>query len=136
MRKRICMNFFNILTSTVSACLRRSLNATSRHSPNNLCVDELISILVFVIIKSGLTHWYATFKFLKDFILNDFTELSNKGADSFLVTTLEAAIFYIKTLNETKKPIDGPVSTIEQRSKFASKTDFLENLYDNIRKLF
>lgn len=119
---------------SIAACLRRSLNATSRHSPKNLCVDELISILVFVIIKSGLTHWFSTFKFLKDFILNDLTELSDKGADSFLITTLEAAIFYIKTFNETKRPIDGPVQTVEQRNKFSSKSDFIESLHCHIRE--
>lgn len=99
-------------------------------------MDELISILVFVIIKSGLTHWFATFKFLKDFILNDLTELSEKGADSFLITTLEAAIFYIKTLNETKRPIDGPIPMVEQQNKFSSKSDFIENLHSHIRELF
>ncbi|KAG4067487.1 hypothetical protein HA402_002764 [Bradysia odoriphaga] len=115
------------------ACLRRALNGTSRHSPKNLCVDELISILVFVIIKSGLTHWFATFKFLKDFILNDLTGLSDKGADSFLITTLEAAIVFIKTFNETKRPVDGPIPTVEPRSKFASKFDFIETLHSHIR---
>lgn len=117
---------------TILACLRRSLNATSKHSPKNLCMDELISILVFVIIKSGLTHWFATFKFLKDFILNDLTELSNKGADSFLITTLEAAIFYIKTFNETKRPVDGPIPVVEQRNEFSSKLEFIENLHNHI----
>lgn len=90
---------------------------------------------MFVIIKSGLTHWFATFRFLKDFILNDFAELSDKGADSFLITTLEAAIFYIKTFNETKRPVDGPIPAIEQRNTFSSKFDFIDNLHSHIREL-
>lgn len=99
-------------------------------------MDELISILVFVIIKSGLTHWFATFKFLNAFMLNDLNDLSDKGADSFLVTTLEAAIFYIKSFDENKRHVDdGALPPMaEQRNKFASKSEFIENLHCHIRK--
>lgn len=80
-----------------SDCIRRALNAASRSKHSNLSVDELIPILVFVIIKSSLTHWVPTLIFLKEFVFNDLTDVYDDGANSFLVTTLEAAIVYIKS---------------------------------------
>lgn len=101
-----------------------------------MSVDELIPILVFVIIKSGLTHWIATMHFLKYFIFTDFSDGSDKGVDSFLITTLEAAILYIQSidLREFKKgTIGNNDSDNEQRRKFDTKNQFVEYLFDRIK---
>lgn len=101
-----------------------------RHS--DISVDDLIPILVFVIIKSGLTHWIATMHYLKNFIFTDFSDGSDKGVDSFLITTLEAAILYIQTidLKEFKK---SSVINEKNNRRFTSKNDFMDYLFDRIK---
>lgn len=114
-----------------------------RHN-NKLAVDDLLPILVFVIIKSGHTHWIATIHFLKNFIFTEFSDGSDKGVDSFLITTLEAAILYIETidLREFKKST-APYNTISatseakspppsHRRRFISKVKFIDYLFGKI----
>lgn len=100
-----------------------------RHS--DICVDDLIPILVFVIIKSGLTHWIATMNYLKNFIFTDFADGSDKGVDSFLITTLEAAIIYIQTI-DLKEFKRGSAINDRKHRRFTSKDDFLEYLFETI----
>lgn len=111
-------------------CLRRALTAASQCRHSNISVDDLIPILVFVIIKSALTHWIATLHFLKNFIFTDF-DGSDKGVDSFLITTLEAAVMYIRSidLREFKKT---GYATTNTKSHFVSKDHFLDYLFGNI----
>lgn len=117
-------------------CLRRALTAASqsRHS-DKLAVDDLLPILVFVITKSGFTHWIATMHYLKNFIFTEFSDGSDKGVDSFLITTLEAAILYIQSidLHEFKRTTMG-FSTIESQPKrrFATKDHFVHYLFGKI----
>lgn len=116
-----------------SGCLRRALMSASQYRHSDISVDDLIPILVFVIIKSGLTHWIATMHFLKNFIFTDFSDGSDKGVDSFLITTLEAAILYIQSidLREFKK---GPtMADIKLQRRFATKHDFMDYLFDRIK---
>lgn len=103
----------------------------------------LIPILVFVIIKSGLTHWIPTLQFLKKFIFTDVSDGFDKGADCFLVTTLEAAIHYISSLDPatTHLHCDGGSETDSVRSAsdsdprrlFSSKEDFVDYLFDRLK---
>lgn len=117
----------------VSACLRRSMNATGR----TLSVDDLIPIFAFVIVKSGLTHWPATQHFLQRFVFNELIDTNEKSADSFLAATLEAAITYIIGLGENKrnKSTTDTICTIrpERRSMFAKQTEFIEYVFDTVR---
>lgn len=77
-----------------------------------------------------------------------FTEITDdfeKGADSFLVTTLEAAIHYISSLNIACNMLNGKQSTDtddnepsndvhnENRRQFGSKEDFVNYLFDRIK---
>lgn len=124
--------------------MRRSLLHQCRHN-NKLAVDDLLPILVFVIVKSAYTHWIATIQFLKNFIFTEFSDGSDKGVDSFLITTLEAAILYIQTidLREFRKstaPYSAIAATNDARSphppshrrRFVSKVKFVDYLFSKI----
>lgn len=93
-------NYTNVLDKI--NCLKRALNAISSSQlknhkvKKNISVDEILPIFVFAIIKSGGTHWITNLIFLKEFNFFN-SELNNEiGAESFLITTLEAAILFIK----------------------------------------
>lgn len=128
-----------------AGCLRRAFSAASSCNHNDISVDDLIPIVVFVIIKSNLTHWIATLHFLVKFMFTEMTDGFDKGADSFLVTTLEAAIHYISSLNMASCMLHGKQSTDtednevtvpahhERRRHFASKEDFVNYLFGRIK---
>lgn len=122
--------------SVRTGCLRRAMTAASQSKHNNISVDDLIPILVFVIIKSGLTHWIATLHYLKNFIFTEFSDGSDKGVDSFLITTLEAAILYIESidLQEFKKSTTTtkPSHTKVVQRHFTSKEHFVNYLFGKI----
>lgn len=107
------------------------MTAASQSKRSNISVDDLIPILVFVIIKSGLTHWIATLHYLKNFIFTEFSDGSDKGVDSFLITTLEAAILYIESINlhEFKKSNCIHKDSLRQ---FTSKEHFVDYLFGKI----
>jgi hypothetical protein len=84
-------------------CLKKALNVSTRRDMQAqpiVTIDDLIPLLIFVIIKSGCTNWIMNLIFLRDF---NFVEMSDNGninefgQESFLVTTLEAAILYIES---------------------------------------
>lgn len=110
-------------------CLRRALTTTSHTKHADISVDDLIPILVFVIVKSGLTHWISTQHYLKNFIFTEFTDGSDKGVDSFLLTTLEAAILYIQTLNLTEFKRLSITPSDHVRRHFRTKSEFLDYLF-------
>lgn len=85
-------------------------------------------------------HWITTLHFLKNFIFTEFSDGSDKGVDSFLITTLEAAILYIKSidLNEFRAnaSYDGASKFINPHKsvrRFANKEQFIEYLFAKIR---
>lgn len=55
-----------------------------------------------------------TLIFLKEFVFNDLTDVYDDGADSFLITTLEAALVFIKSYTDT---------LYDNEQKFANKSD-------------
>lgn len=78
-------------------CFKRCINLISKNkyrSSNKLSVDELLPILVFLVVKSGVTTWAAQLRYVKDF---SFSRRDGNQADelSFLVSTLEAVLTYI-----------------------------------------
>ena len=82
-------------------CLKKALNITSKadaHQRSIITIDDLIPLLIFVIIKSGLTNWIMNLIFLRDFHFTDSLSCPNEfGQECFLITTLEAAILYIES---------------------------------------
>ncbi|XP_031631906.1 ankyrin repeat domain-containing protein 27-like [Contarinia nasturtii] len=141
-RVRIELVKMPVLTTPIEkmCCLRRALTAASQNRHTDISVDELIPILVFVIIKSGLTHWIATMHFLKHFIFTQFTDGSDKGVDSFLITTLEAAILYIQSIdliefkNGTTTTGTVAKTDVKLQRRFSTKDDFIDYLFERIKK--
>lgn len=98
---------------------------------------------MFVIIKSNLTHWIPTLQFLNRFIFTEISDGFDKGANSFLVTTLEAAIHYISSLDTAVNMINPKCqsesndqsenTSNEKRRHFSSKEDFVNYLFDKIK---
>lgn len=98
-----------------------------------MSVDDLIPILVFVCIKSGVAHWISILQFLKKFTFTECSYGSEKGVDSFLITTLEAAILYIETIKSKEiKPANTETYCPGQR-KFKTKEDFIDYLFGRIK---
>lgn len=89
-----------------------------------------------MIIKSGVAHWISILQFLKKFIFAELFYSSDKGVDSFLITTLEAAIMYIEStdLKEVKTSgLKNSVSYTPGQRKFSTKDDFIYYLFDRIK---
>jgi len=83
-------------------CLRRTFSAISKSNygadlseGNAIAADDILSMLVFLIIKAGLANWEAHLTFLKKFRFSSNPSLQTDEA-SFLITSLEAAIEHIK----------------------------------------
>ncbi|KAF7989329.1 hypothetical protein HCN44_008003 [Aphidius gifuensis] len=75
-------------------CLKRAINYISKDN-NKFNNDSLLPILIFIIIKTGLTNWNFQLEILKHY--NFSNDHDNNSETSFLITTLEASIEYIKT---------------------------------------
>lgn len=132
--------FYLFIVCSIEGCLRRSITAASQCKHNDISVDDLIPILVFVIIKSGLTHWIPTLNFLKNFIFTEFSVGSDKGIDSFLITTLEAAIMYIESIDLNDFRLSFSLAEFNEKiiykecetHKFATVEQFIEFLFRKI----
>lgn len=80
-------------------CLRKTINAISKQDSNStknsvLAADELLPLLVFLVIKSGLANWIAHLTYMKEFCF--FSSAYQANQYNFLITSLEAAITHIK----------------------------------------
>lgn len=80
-------------------CLRKTLSAISNldssYSKGNVvAADELLPLLVFLVLKSGLPNWIAHLTYMKEFNFSSSDYHANQH--SFLVTSLEAAIEHIR----------------------------------------
>ena len=80
-----------ILTISKSNASQNSVNMVE----NVVTADDLLPVIVFLIIKSGLPNWTAHLTYMKQF---RFSSCNACQVDecSFLITTLEAAIEHIK----------------------------------------
>lgn len=76
-------------------CLRRTVNYISRGT-SSVSSDDLLPVLMYLVIKAGLSNWTAQLAFMQQF---RFSAKSNHDTDegSFLITSLEAAIEHIKS---------------------------------------
>ncbi|XP_053693921.1 ankyrin repeat domain-containing protein 27-like [Sabethes cyaneus] len=90
------------------SCLKKAFEIITREQDHTVerkdvkmlkTTDDVIPMLIFVVIKTGLTNWIMNLTFLKEFQLNRSLSTQQKldqfGEDSYLVTTLEAVIVYI-----------------------------------------
>ncbi|XP_041788430.1 ankyrin repeat domain-containing protein 27-like [Anopheles merus] len=83
-------------------CLQRVMEVLTKgqqeqQQQHAVTTDHLVPLFIFLILKSGLTHWIMTITFLKEFQFNNvFREQRiETGEHGFLIATLEAAIVYI-----------------------------------------
>ncbi|XP_058129131.1 ankyrin repeat domain-containing protein 27-like [Anopheles ziemanni] len=81
-------------------CLQRVMDVLTKGNgslQDTVTVDDLVPLFIFLILKSGLTHWMMTITFLKEFQFNNvFREQHiETGQHGFLIATLEAAIVYV-----------------------------------------
>lgn len=119
-------------------CLKRAINTISekynKTTDNRkiLTTDDVIPVLIFVIIKSGMTHWMSNLYFLKEFSFTDMTG-NNFGAENFLVATLEAAITFILNNDFKMRDILEDISTSGRPEKFGGKDQFLSYFFQKIK---
>ncbi|XP_058449820.1 ankyrin repeat domain-containing protein 27-like [Malaya genurostris] len=89
-------------------CLKKAFEIIAREQTGSLqrdteskakTTDDIIPLLIFVIIKTGLTNWIMNVTFLKELQLSNCSTSQQKfnkfGQETYLVTTLEAVIVYI-----------------------------------------
>ncbi|XP_035904200.1 ankyrin repeat domain-containing protein 27-like [Anopheles stephensi] len=110
-----------------------------------LTADQLVPLLIFLILKSGLTHWIMTITFLKEFQFNNvFREQRiETGEHGFLIATLEAAIVYISCgsitrtqrlgINFERRPSATDPDTGSTDVVFRNADDFLSYLLQLMR---
>lgn len=75
-------------------CLQLSIDELLKsHDSCIISTDELLPAFVFLLLKSNIPNWIANLNFLKDF---HFCVTTDDERNSFLITTLEASLEYIK----------------------------------------
>lgn len=82
-------------------CLKRTLSAISKQDStssevNIVAADDLLPILIFLVIKSGIANWIAHLTYMKQFCFSSLDEF-HIDQHSFLVTSLEAAIEHVNS---------------------------------------
>lgn len=83
-------------------CLKKTVAAVSKLESSNfshgniIAADDLLPMLIFLIIKSGLPNWIAHLTYMKQFNFSSSNDYS-ASQNNFLVTSLEAAIEHIKS---------------------------------------
>lgn len=126
-------NYYTVLGKV--NCLKRTFNILSdRENDLTLSADDLLQIFVFLIIKVNVNNWTANVTFLNEF---RFSSLNSTDESSFLITTLEAAVEYIRSGNlfkELKPRADHFYIEIEWQAenKSPNKSN-LERLFEEIR---
>lgn len=76
-------------------CLKRAVQFVSQ-GKSTVSSDDLLPVLIFLVVKSGLASWCAQLTFMKQFrySASSATEADEAG---FLVTSLEAAVEHVKS---------------------------------------
>ncbi len=74
--------------------LKRCINLLTDKSSRKLSVDELLPILVFLVVKSGIPTWIAQLHYVKELNFSH-SDHSQGSETSFLATTLEAVLTFI-----------------------------------------
>jgi ankyrin repeat domain-containing protein 27 len=124
-------------------CLKRAFDLVSEKyvsSESNqhsliVTIDELLPIFIFVIIKSDLSHWIPTIHFVKLFSLNCQTQPNQYfGAETFLITTLEATIMYILDFRSSiGSRLSFPTAENQELATFEDKENYLNYLFHQIQ---
>uniref|UniRef100_A0A1B0D592 Uncharacterized protein n=2 Tax=Phlebotomus papatasi TaxID=29031 RepID=A0A1B0D592_PHLPP len=115
-------------------CLKNALNLLprDRKGESSVSSDEIIPVLAFAIVKSGLTHWVTTLRYLKRL---KFTSLCDNGIEDYLLTTLEAAMTFLEggswgKLTNPRGDEKVPDKIVE---RFVSREHFIEYFHGRVR---
>jgi hypothetical protein len=76
-------------------CLKRAARFVSG-GESSVSSDDLLSVFIFLVLKSGLASWCAQLTFMKQFRCS-VTAAHEADEASFLITSLEAAIEHVKS---------------------------------------
>lgn len=88
------LDIFNTVLGKIG-CLKRAIRFISQ-GETSVSSDDLLPVLIFLVIKSGLPNWIAQLTFMKHFRFsaNSVYEADEAG---FLITSLEAAVEHVRS---------------------------------------
>ncbi|XP_069822299.1 ankyrin repeat domain-containing protein 27 isoform X2 [Dendropsophus ebraccatus] len=107
-------------------CLKKVVQ-TIMHSPSQrvnmetMCADDLLSVLLYLLVKTEIPNWMANLSYIKNFRFCSTT----KDELGYCLTSVEAAVEYIRQGNLTQAaadPDEGDKSLLWQRMNLLSRT--------------
>ncbi|XP_056381704.1 ankyrin repeat domain-containing protein 27 isoform X2 [Hyla sarda] len=107
-------------------CLKKVVQ-TIMHSPSQrvnmetMCADDLLSVLLYLLVKTEIPNWMANLSYIKNFRFCS----TAKDELGYCLTSVEAAIEYIRQGNLTQAAVDpdgGDKSLLWQRMNLLSRT--------------
>ncbi|XP_028930361.1 ankyrin repeat domain-containing protein 27 isoform X5 [Ornithorhynchus anatinus] len=75
---------------------------SQRVNMETMCADDLLSVLLYLLIKTEIPNWMANLSYIKNFRFSS----STKDELGYCLTSIEAAIEYIRQGNLSEKPSD------------------------------
>ncbi|OXU30741.1 hypothetical protein TSAR_001901 [Trichomalopsis sarcophagae] len=115
-------SYFTVLGKT--SCLKRAARFVSQ-GESSVSSDELLPVLIFLVVKSGLASWCAQLTFMKQF---RYSASSAYEADEagFLVTSLEAAVEHVKSGSVRQAPSEAQLDKVDGQVKSTDEKNGLE----------
>lgn len=117
-------------------CIKNAIDAISSTDGDKLmATDELLPTLVFAIIKTNFFHWIPTLIFIKEFNLSQLLSPENQSAGSvmfYILTTLEAVIFFIET-NENLPMKSQQLLVAKKVDDITSPDDYMQHLFQYVK---
>lgn len=92
------INNFNTILDKIN-CLKLTFKRLYKEK-NGFTTDDILHSLIALILKSDVTNWYSNLMYINRFQFSGF-EIS--GEESFLISSLEAALEFLKTYQNSPK---------------------------------
>uniref|UniRef100_A0A4X2JU30 VPS9 domain-containing protein n=1 Tax=Vombatus ursinus TaxID=29139 RepID=A0A4X2JU30_VOMUR len=73
---------------------------SQRVNMETMCADDLLSVLLYLLVKTEIPNWMANLSYIKNFRFSS----STKDELSYCLTSIEAAVEYIRQGNLSEKP--------------------------------
>uniref|UniRef100_A0A8C2XSH5 VPS9 domain-containing protein n=1 Tax=Capra hircus TaxID=9925 RepID=A0A8C2XSH5_CAPHI len=91
------------------ACLRKVVqlitqSPSQRVNLETMCADDLLSVLLYLLVKTEIPNWMANLSYIKNFRFSS----SAKDELGYCLTSIEAAIEYIRQGSLSVKPVRAP----------------------------
>ncbi|KAK0161953.1 hypothetical protein PV327_008348 [Microctonus hyperodae] len=122
-------NFVTVLGKV--GCIKQAIRYIS-DGLKTLSTDDLLPILIFIVIRTGLPNWIAQLTFIKQFRFS--SDVMNEADETeFLVASLEAAVEHVRSGVLTKANLRIPVlNSLEKHEEIIIPT--LDELFTAIQK--